>query len=131
VRAARPHWLSGVVRIAALALALVACSGRAAPPPATATATPASTVPAPFRACATDADCVAVDRAGCCHNGWKEAVAASQRDAYAAAFACAEPRPICAQYIVFDRRMPACDAASKLCVLVTTPDPVRGPSAPP
>jgi hypothetical protein len=74
---------------------------------------------AQFRGCAKDADCVAVPRAGCCHNGWKEAVAASQRDAYEKANACAiTPRPVCPMYIVRDTRIAKCDAQSKLCVMV-------------
>jgi hypothetical protein len=74
---------------------------------------------AQFRACQKDADCVAVQRAGCCHNGWKEAVAASQRDAYEKANACTiMPHPVCPMYIVRDTRIAKCDAQSKLCVLV-------------
>ena len=81
-------------------------------------AAPAATAegaPARFRACATDADCVAAPRVGCCHNGWNEAVAASQKDAYEASFTCPEPHPICAMNIVRDTRKPRCDEASRLC----------------
>jgi hypothetical protein len=74
--------------------------------------------PAEFRACNVDADCVAVPRVGCCHNGWKEAVAASRRDAYAASFVCPEAHPICAMFIVRDARATQCDAATHLCTLV-------------
>lgn len=75
-------------------------------------------VPAEFRACNADTDCVAVPRVGCCHNGWNEAVAASRRDAYAASFVCPEAHPICAMVIVRDARAAHCDAASHLCTLV-------------
>jgi hypothetical protein len=73
--------------------------------------------PARFRACNGDADCLAVPRVGCCHNGWKEAVAASQQDAYAASFVCPEAHPICAMFLVRDTRVPVCDAATRLCTL--------------
>jgi hypothetical protein len=72
-------------------------------------------VPARFRACATDGDCVAAPRVGCCHNGVNEAVAASQKDAYEASFVCPEAHPICAMHIVRDTRTPRCDAATHLC----------------
>jgi len=72
-----------------------------------------------FRPCHADAECIAVPRAGCCHNGWLEAVAATQKDAYAKANACTmTTRPVCPMYIVRDARVPKCDAPSHLCVLV-------------
>jgi hypothetical protein len=74
--------------------------------------------PARFRACSADVDCVAVTRVGCCHNGWNEAVAASQKDAYAASFVCPEAHPICAMFLVRDTRVPRCDGATHLCGLV-------------
>jgi hypothetical protein len=98
-------------------------SGPASAAPPMASAGPGADVDAgvaaQFRTCQKDADCVAVPRAGCCHNGWKEAVAASQRDAYEKANACTiTPRPVCPMYIVRDPRIAKCDAQSKLCVLV-------------
>jgi len=74
--------------------------------------------PAEFRGCNVDADCLAVPRVGCCHNGWNEAVAASRRDAYAASFVCPEAHPVCAMFIVRDGRAAQCDAATHLCTLV-------------
>jgi hypothetical protein len=72
-----------------------------------------------FRTCQADADCVAVPRAGCCHNGWKEAVAVSQTDAYEKANACAKsPRPVCPMYIVRDARFARCEPQSHLCTMV-------------
>ncbi|MDP9149985.1 MAG: hypothetical protein M3O36_08615 [Myxococcota bacterium] len=73
---------------------------------------------AAFRSCTADDDCVAVDRVGCCHNGWKVAVASSQRGAYLRSFTCPDPHPICAMYIVRDQRVPRCDIATKRCALV-------------
>jgi hypothetical protein len=84
-------------------------------------APPGDGAPARFRACAIDADCVAVPRVGCCHNGWNEAVAASQKDAYLASFVCPDPHPICAMFIVRDTRVPRCDAGTRLCTLVNPP----------
>lgn len=78
--------------------------------------------PAQFRACTMDIDCVAVDRVGCCHNGWKEAVAASQKDAYARSFACPDPHPICAMYLVRDDRVAECDNGTHLCAMVKADD---------
>jgi hypothetical protein len=84
---------------------------------------PADTIdagaPARFRACHVDADCVAVPRVGCCHNGWNEAVAVSQKDAYEASFVCPEAHPICAMFIVRDARIPVCDPTTHLCTLVS------------
>jgi hypothetical protein len=71
-----------------------------------------------FRACSADVDCVAVPRVGCCHNGWNEAVAVTQKDAYAASFVCPEAHPICAMFLVRDTRVPQCDGATHLCGLV-------------
>ncbi|MGH7268899.1 MAG: hypothetical protein ACREJ3_00585 [Polyangiaceae bacterium] len=70
---------------------------------------------AAFQACDSDSDCVAAPRVGCCHNGWMEAVAVLQRDAYLASFTCPEAHPICAMYIVRDNRKPRCDKAAHLC----------------
>ena len=84
-----------------------------APEPAAADAGAA----AQFRACTADTDCVAVPRVGCCHNGWMEAVAVSQKDAYAASFVCPEAHPICAMFLVRDRRVARCNTAAHLCEL--------------
>jgi hypothetical protein len=77
-----------------------------------------STVPTQYRACQHDADCVAVDRVGCCHNGWKEAVAVSQKAAYAASFTCPTPRPMCPMFIVRDQRVAQCDFPTHLCAMI-------------
>ena len=80
-----------------------------------------SGVPAQFRACTADTDCVVVPRVGCCHNGWNEAVAASQKDAYAASFVCPQAHPICAMFLVRDTRSARCNPGSHLCELVASP----------
>lgn len=78
--------------------------------------------PAEYRACQIDDDCIAVARAGCCHNGWKTAVNHSEVDAYDGAFACHEERPICPLYIVNDTRVAECDRATRLCGMVAIED---------
>jgi hypothetical protein len=75
--------------------------------------------PAQFRACAADTDCVAVPRVGCCHNGWMEAVAASQQGAYAASFVCPVAHPICPMFLIRDTRIPRCNVTTHLCELVS------------
>lgn len=75
-------------------------------------------IPAAFRACGLDDDCVAVPLAGCCHNGWNTAINRAEVDAYDEAFACQNPRPICPMYIVNDTRVAECDRASQLCEMV-------------
>ncbi len=110
-------------------------AGAGAPPSASATSTPVpvasassapvegpgesdeTEAPAQFRACKQDGDCVTVDRVGCCHNGWKVAVNATQKDAYTKSFTCPDPRPICPMFIVHDTRVAKCDAGSHLCVM--------------
>jgi hypothetical protein len=72
---------------------------------------------AQFRACKADADCIAVPRPGCCNNGWKEAVAASQKDAYAQANACTRQHPICPMFRVRDQRVAYCEPQTHLCTM--------------
>jgi hypothetical protein len=97
--------------------------------PVAASAPPTSPVPAAdgdggglavqYRSCQADADCVAVPRAGCCHNGWKEAVNVSQKEAYEQDNACQSTRrPICPMFIVRDTRVARCDVPSHLCEMV-------------
>jgi hypothetical protein len=106
------------------ATASAPATAAAAPPPATSAGAtgptaPASDVPAQYRTCNTDADCVAVPRAGCCPHGWKEAIAVPQKDAYARDFACTRtPRPICPLFLVRDARVARCDGKAHLCEMV-------------
>ena len=48
-----------------------------------------------FYACDTDADCVAVDKAGCCPNGFLVAVNKGEVKAYDAKYACTTPPATC------------------------------------
>ena len=71
-----------------------------------------------YRACSVDTDCVSVERVGCCHNGRKVGVAASQKDAYLQSFTCPTKHPKCPMYrIKQDDRVAACDGATHLCGL--------------
>lgn len=73
--------------------------------------------------CTTDADCVAVDRGGCCTDGSEFAVNASSTDEYAAAVACtANPRPLCPQHVINDTRVPLCHAGFGHCTMVAPED---------
>ena len=118
----------------AFGLALAACTTDRAGPvaPASTSGVAADTASAPSSsppdggalpdelvACTADSDCVAVDRAGCCHNGWKEAVLAQKADAYADAYKCTQPGTLCTRIMVRDLRVPKCDATSKKCVMAT------------
>lgn len=89
-------------------------------PDAGATAVTASTpdAGADFYACTTNADCVAVAKVGCCHNGHLEAVAQGSADAYAKSFVCGEAHPICPQHIVNDVRVPRCSPSLHKCEMV-------------
>jgi hypothetical protein len=73
--------------------------------------------------CNADDDCVAVRKLyDCCYNGWKIAVARDEAAAYLAATACTDTgRHFCPLYIVFDRRVPACDVAARQCIMVQPP----------
>jgi hypothetical protein len=103
-----------------------AAPSETAPPPAASPEAgpsgpgPSGSAVAPqYRACQSDGDCITVPRAGCCNNGWKEAVAASQKDAYQQAYGCKSARrPICPMYMVKDTHIAKCDAQAHLCVLV-------------
>ncbi len=71
-----------------------------------------------YRSCSVDADCVSVERVGCCHNGHMVGVAVSQKDAYLKSFTCPTKRPKCPMYrLKPDGRVGACDSASHMCGL--------------
>jgi hypothetical protein len=95
------------------------------PSPVDSTAGSAEAQPPPTPdtlACATDADCVAVDKNGCCHNGTKEAVAAIAVDQYRASFTCPNPHPICPMIRLLDTRVPECSNVSHKCEMVKPED---------
>jgi hypothetical protein len=88
---------------------------------------------AKIHACDTDDDCVAVDRGGCCSNGWLEAVNKHHTKAYENASKCtANPRPMCPMYMVHDTRVPECNAKSgkKQCEMVAIEDIACGGHTP-
>lgn len=97
-----------------LFFSLCACGVQGAPAtPADAKKAALATPPdSELTSCEIDDDCVAVPRAGCCDNGWKEAVNADQVDAYYAANPCEDPHPICPLYYVDDTRVPICSLGS-------------------
>jgi hypothetical protein len=78
--------------------------------------------PAQYRSCTVDSDCVAVEKVGCCRNGWQEAVSTSQKEAYAKSFTCPQPHPICPMYIVHDTRVPLCDNGTHMCTMTRPED---------
>jgi hypothetical protein len=78
--------------------------------------------PTQYQACQQDSDCVAVPRVGCCNNGHREAVNASQTDAYKQSFTCPRPHP-CPMYMIRDNRLPKCDPGTKLCTMVSPATP--------
>jgi len=125
---ARALALGKYAAVAAIFASLAACTSDAPPTPATpagqgdrtAAVTPALAVTADagdFYSCASDSDCIAVPRVGCCFNGGMEAVNKSSADAYKASFTCDKPNPICPQYRRIDRRQPECSDA-KRCEMV-------------
>ena len=71
-----------------------------------------------FKACAADADCVAVPKVGCCHNGVMEAVNKGSVDAYKASFVCPNKRQMCPQFILLDKRVARCAAETHKCAMV-------------
>lgn len=73
-------------------------------------------------ACQTDADCVAVEKAGCCPNGYLVAVNKDEVDAYAATYACTARSPICPTYVVQDTRVAQCDFQAHQCRMMAPTD---------
>ncbi len=67
--------------------------------------------------CAVDSDCAAVPAEGCCSQGLV-AVSRERAGEYQAAFACADPHPVCPELVVVDRRVARCDGATRRCELV-------------
>jgi len=123
------------------------------PPPisATATPTPTPTLPAPaspdpvasaapptpvatgalsdpndYSACATDADCEIVPRAGCCDNGYKAAIARGKGDAYRRTNACSK-KVMCPHFMISDRRAAACNPQKHVCEMVGAAPPGASP----
>jgi hypothetical protein len=75
--------------------------------------------PAPdYYSCQRDGDCTAIPKAGCCHNGYLEAVNKNQVDAYNKANACTTPGVFCAQFLIVDNHVARCDFTTNKCQLV-------------
>ncbi len=68
--------------------------------------------------CKVDADCVAVPKAGCCDNGWFDAVNAAQVDAYESLYACSDAAPVCSHVYVQDKRIAECSNTSRKCEMI-------------
>jgi hypothetical protein len=127
-----------------LAAALaIACGGRGDSEPAAASSPDEDSAGAvslsppeddlePFAACSADTDCIAVDKVGCCHLGWKVAVNKDRARAYAGSYRCPNSAPICIQILVIDRRTPECNFDKGLCELVEEPRTTcgEGPACP-
>jgi hypothetical protein len=99
--------------------AMAATSGVASSePPATPATAASGDGGADYYSCSVDADCVAVDKASCCPNGWLEAVNKQSVDAYKASITCGKGRRICPMYRVMDKRVPLCGSSSHRCEMV-------------
>jgi hypothetical protein len=68
--------------------------------------------------CQSDSDCVAVPRAGCCHNGYVDAVNVHQVERYTALRACTDATALCPTIQVHDSRVAVCARAVHQCELV-------------
>lgn len=75
-----------------------------------------------FYTCQTDSDCVAVEKAGCCPNGYLVSVNKDQVDAYDTTYACTEDAPLCPQFVVNDQRVAQCDFTSHQCQMILPTD---------
>jgi hypothetical protein len=72
--------------------------------------------------CKLDTDCIAVPKAGCCDNGWREAVNKNEVESYASLYACTEVSPLCSHLQVHDTRIAVCGNATQKCELI---DPAK------
>jgi hypothetical protein len=67
--------------------------------------------------CDTDADCVAVEQAGCCQNGYMAAVNGTEVEAYETTYACTKAQ-ICPRFVVNDARVAQCDIPNHQCQMI-------------
>jgi hypothetical protein len=77
---------------------------------------------AAFTGCTVDADCMAVQEAGCCNNGWMVAVSVDHACDYADANACTVQNQMCPSYQVNDTRVAECNITTKACEMVAIAD---------
>jgi hypothetical protein len=68
--------------------------------------------------CSVDTDCIAVPKAGCCHNGVLAAINTSEAEAYDVCFACTDPAPICPLFQIKDTHVAQCNRAAHSCEMV-------------
>ncbi|MDB4967767.1 MAG: hypothetical protein JWN44_3456 [Myxococcales bacterium] len=68
--------------------------------------------------CAADADCVAVEKAGCCPNGFLVAVNKDKVKAYNTTFACQTAPQVCPLFVVNDKRVAQCDFQKHQCQMI-------------
>lgn len=71
-----------------------------------------------FYKCDVDADCVAVEKAGCCPNGFLVAVNKDEVKAYDAKYACTTPPQTCPLFVVHDTRVAQCDFQAHACKMI-------------
>ena len=67
---------------------------------------------------------MAVEREGCCHNGYKDAVNRDKIDSYRARNRCKIANPMCPQFLVEDKRAVECNYTSHQCEMVE-PNTIR------
>ena len=68
--------------------------------------------------CDTDSDCVAVEKASCCPNGFLVAVNKEQVKAYDTTYACTSPPQVCPLFVVHDTRVAQCDNTKHQCQMI-------------
>ena len=71
-----------------------------------------------FYACQADADCVAIEKAGCCPNGFLVAVNKNEVKAYDNKYACTTPPATCPLFVVHDTRVAQCDYTKHQCQMI-------------
>jgi hypothetical protein len=71
-----------------------------------------------FYACETDSDCVAIDQASCCPNGYLVAVNNCEVKAYDKKYACENPPPVCPLFVINDTRVAQCDFTQHQCQMI-------------
>lgn len=105
-------------------LSVAACAADTSEPAAEATGSDEQDLSmSKITACTTDADCVAVDQGGCCHNGYLAAVNKHHVKAYENSTACkTNPPPFCPQFLVHDTRVAQCNEKVGKCEMVAPTD---------
>jgi hypothetical protein len=68
--------------------------------------------------CEADSDCVAIEKAGCCPNGYLVAVNKDKVKAYNTTFACTTPPQFCPHFVVNDTRVAQCNFGKHQCEML-------------